>query len=140
MNRLHGRSMNVFGNLLIVCALITAALAAEPVLARGKGSSGGGHAGGARSGTHSGGHHHHGRTNVFIGGAFAGPVLWPLSGYAGYPVVAVYPHEPLHYIEQSDETAHSGEWLYCEAAQNYFPYVPECPGGWQRIAPPLPSG
>ena len=136
--------MNATRMVLIASALIAVSLAAEPVLARGKGSSGGGrsghHAGGTRSGTHSGAHHSHRHSNVFIGGAFAVPILWPLWDYPGYRIVDAYPREPLHYIEQSDETAQADEWFYCQAAKTYFPYVAECPGGWQRLAPPVPSG
>jgi hypothetical protein len=30
-------------------------------------------------------------------------------------------------------------WYYCAAARKYYPYVKECPGGWQRVAPQPPG-
>jgi hypothetical protein len=29
-------------------------------------------------------------------------------------------------------------WYYCADAKAYYPYVRECPGGWQRVAPQPP--
>ena len=26
-------------------------------------------------------------------------------------------------------------WAYCRSAQGYYPYVPECPGGWLPVLP-----
>lgn len=26
-------------------------------------------------------------------------------------------------------------WAYCRSAQGYYPYVPECPGGWLPVVP-----
>src|SRR3954452_14656474 len=107
--------MNARRMVLIASTLIAVSLAAEPVLARGKGSSGGGrsghHAGGTRSGTHSGAHHSHRHSNVIIGGAFAAPALWPPWYSPGSSTTAASPREPLHYIEKSDEPAQAGEWF-----------------------------
>jgi hypothetical protein len=30
-------------------------------------------------------------------------------------------------------------WYYCAAAQGYYPYVKECPGGWQKVLPQPPA-
>ena len=29
-------------------------------------------------------------------------------------------------------------WYYCEAPQGYYPYVPNCPGGWKQV-PAMPG-
>jgi hypothetical protein len=129
---------------LVLLTLVAAALASEPVLARGKGGSGGGrsghHSGAARSGHHSG-VHQHGSSRLFVGGVVAAPAFWPWWGYPGYRVAGVYPAEPVYYIEQGDQTAPpQGEWLYCRSANAYFPYVAECAAGWERVAPQVPPG
>jgi hypothetical protein len=33
----------------------------------------------------------------------------------------------------------SGWWYFCPGAGTYYPYIRECPGGWQRVAPQPPS-
>ncbi len=34
-----------------------------------------------------------------------------------------------------------GTWYYCAESKTYYPYVKECPGGWQRVTPqPAPGG
>ena len=30
-------------------------------------------------------------------------------------------------------------WYYCPASKAYYPYVNECPGGWQKVAPQPPA-
>ena len=46
---------------------------------------------------------------------------------------------PVTYIEQTPPVAASGQsngyWYYCDGAKAYYPYVKECPAGWQ----PVPS-
>jgi hypothetical protein len=64
--------------------------------------------------------------------------------YAPYydPYQADYDSAPV-YIEQGGGQAApaSNWWYYCPASQTYFPYVQECPGGWQRVVPqPPPPG
>ena len=128
----------------VLLTVVAAALASEPVLARGKGGSGGGrsghHSGAGRSAHHSGGHHH-ARSRIFAGGFVAAPAFWPWWDYPAYALAGAYAAAPLYYIEQADEAAApAGEWLYCHGANGYFPYVIECPGGWQRVAPQVPRG
>jgi len=31
--------------------------------------------------------------------------------------------------------AQSSYWYYCAESKTYYPYVKECPGGWQRVTP-----
>lgn len=68
-------------------------------------------------------------------------VLYP--DYPGYwpPVVVARPDPPV-YIERDGappETPAAAEppawWYWCPAAKAYYPYVKECPGGWQRVPP-----
>ena len=61
-----------------------------------------------------------------------------------YPAPVVAP--PAEYIERSDPPAPSSTqssqsyWFYCADAKSYYPYVKECPGGWQRVSPQPPPG
>ena len=67
-------------------------------------------------------HFHGGHTRVFVGGTFFfGPYpyyYWPGYYYAA-PVVAA----PVAY------------WYYCAPLAAYYPYVQDCPGGWQLVEP-----
>jgi hypothetical protein len=92
-----------------------------------------------------GGHyrgHHRGGVDVVIGGAFWGPSwYYPMPYYYPYyypeyysPVITV-PSSPPVYIERDpvEESAPSGIWYYCPESKTYYPYVKECPGGWQTV-------
>jgi hypothetical protein len=94
---------------------------------------------GHRGHWHRGHGFHHGfrgpRVRVGIGlGTFWGPSwgggpYWPHDAYA--PVVVA---PPLVVVQPSPHY-----WYYCDASQAYYPYVPQCPGGWRRVLPtPLP--
>lgn len=94
------------------------------------------------------GHHHHGH---FHGRASAGVAIGvPLFSYPyyphsathvyAYPPVAAAPYPPPVYIErddpgQSDGAAPQGTgyWHYCANPQGYYPYVKDCPAGWQLV-------
>jgi hypothetical protein len=90
--------------------------------------------------------HHGGRVHfgVVIGAPFY-PWYYPPYPYY-YPPVVVAPAAPPTYIEQgSAQPAPSqqsqGFWYYCAESKTYYPYVKECPGGWQRVTPqPAPGG
>ena len=89
---------------------------------------------------HRGGHVHFG---VVIGAPFY--PWWYYPPYYYYPPVTV-PAAPTTYIEQgSPQSAQKrqsqGYWYYCAESKTYYPYVKECPAGWQRVAPqPAPGG
>ena len=62
------------------------------------------------------------------------------GGYGyGYPGVAVAPAAPPVYIQQNNPQPSSqpqaNYWYYCRESEAYYPYVKECPGGWQAVAP-----
>ena len=54
------------------------------------------------------------------------------------PAVVVAPRPATPPSAPAATPAPSGTWYYCDAAQGYYPYVPECPGGWRPVpaAPP----
>ena len=92
----------------------------------------------------------HGRSRVSVGVGFGfgypywgGP--WGPWGYYPYPYYGaptVVVQQPVTYIEQNPQVApapaNAGWWYYCDQSRGYYPYVRECPGGWQRV-PPTPS-
>lgn len=92
----------------------------------------------------------HAQFGVVIG-PFWGPGYFPPPAYyypPYYPPVVVEPAVPPVYIEQqatTPETAgastlpQTNYWYYCRAAKGYYPYVQECPGGWQRVSPQPPG-
>ena len=99
------------------------------------------------------GHGHGG--NVRFGISFGFPVyapgFYPAPYYAypapvyAYPPLVVGPASPPVYVEQGPAQAEAapaqaqGDWYYCAASQAYYPYVGECPAGWQRVPAQPPS-
>ena len=83
------------------------------------------------------GHHSHSRLGLSIGV----PLYWnwPPPYYA-YPPVVTMPSPPPVYIERGyDEAARAeGYWYYCYSPEGYYPYVRQCPGGWERVSPTPP--
>lgn len=95
---------------------------------------------------------HHGRVHfgVVIGAPYWGPWGYPPAPYyyypPYYPPVVVERPAPV-YIEQAPAAvpapapaapAPQNFWYYCAAAKGYYPYVKECPSGWQQV-PPQPQ-
>lgn len=74
---------------------------------------------------------------VVIGSPFYWPWYYPPYPYASYPPVVVTPEEPPVYIERS--TPQNAYWYYCPESNSYYPYVKECPSGWQRETPRAPE-
>ena len=57
---------------------------------------------------------------------------------------------PVTYVEQSPAPAPvapaapaaanpAGYWYYCAESSAYYPYVQQCPSGWQRVSPTPPG-
>jgi hypothetical protein len=65
------------------------------------------------------------------------PYPYPYGGYAGYSPPAVVDSGAQTYIQQ-DTQAQQQYWYYCQNPQGYYPYVSECPGGWQAVSPQPP--
>lgn len=93
----------------------------------------------------------HGRSRVSIGVGFGYPYWgspwgpWGPWGYHPYyyPAPIVVQQQPVTYIEQNPSAApapaaDAGWWYYCDQSRGYYPYVRECPSGWQRV-PPAPA-
>lgn len=89
------------------------------------------------------------RGGVVLHFGYPGPYYWaprywypPPVYYDPPPVVVVPPAPPPPpvYVERDDEVAPSPAqwWYWCPSAKGYYPYVKECPGGWQRV-PPQPT-
>jgi hypothetical protein len=82
----------------------------------------------------------HGRGGrVTLGLHFGVPIYspywyYPPPYYYPYPAVIAAPTPPV-YVERSQEDSW---WYYCESSRGYYPYVKECPGGWQRVPPAPP--
>lgn len=92
---------------------------------------------------------HHGgvRFGVVVGAPFYPWWYYPPGyGYGYYPpAVITVPATPPTYIEQGSPQPvpaqqPQGYWYYCADSKTYYPYVKECPGGWQRVAPQPASG
>src|SRR2546421_7298563 len=76
-------------------------------------------------------HHFHHRPRVFVGGAlFVSPWAYPYY-YPG----------PGYYYPPAEPMMVDPYWYYCPAAAAYYPYVQDCPGGWEPVSPsPAPLG
>ncbi|MGZ5050741.1 MAG: hypothetical protein ACXWAS_06755 [Methylobacter sp.] len=58
------------------------------------------------------------------------------------PQIITVPVTPPVYIQQPPPASQqypSGYWYYCHNPQGYYPYVKECPNGWQQVDPVPPS-
>ena len=85
---------------------------------------------------------------VFVGAPLFYPGYYPYYP-AYYPAPYYYPpavamqSAPQVYIEQGAPQAapvqaapaQTNYWYFCAGANAYYPYVKDCPGGWQRVAP-----
>lgn len=115
----------------ILALALSAALASGPAAADYRGHG------------HGYGHGHHGgdvRFGITFGVPLYGPRFSPAPFYGypayAYPPVVIAPAAPPVYIEQGTAAAPAqaqGDWYYCADSRAYYPYVAECPGGWQRV-------
>lgn len=83
---------------------------------------------------------HGGRGRVGVGVYFGptwGPWFYPPPYYYQPPVVVLPPSPPPVYIEQYEAAGENVQqyWYYCRGAKGYYPYVKECPEGWQKVLP-----
>lgn len=89
----------------------------------------------------------HVQFDVMIG-PYWGPWYYPPPRYYYPPYPAYYPAPaPQVYIEQPPaqsvppvpDAAVSNYWYYCATPKGYYPYVKECPSGWQKVLPQPPG-
>ena len=98
------------------------------------------------------GRYHSGHSG--FGFYFGAPYIYPFPyynsqyyppAYQYYPPITVQPESPPVYIQQTPPTTQEyppGYWYYCSKPQGYYPYIKECPDGWQQVEPtpaPTPS-
>ena len=73
----------------------------------------------------------------------APPVYYnaPPAGYYAPPAASTYsysaPQAAPYYAPPQAQP--QGEWYYCADSNSYYPYVRDCPGGWQRVPAQPPS-
>jgi hypothetical protein len=57
------------------------------------------------------------------------PYAYPYRYPYAYPPVVVHP-PPQGYVHPPPPQP---VWYYCDNARGYYPYVPQCPGGWRQV-------
>ena len=102
---------------------------------RGHGHRGHGHRGHWHKGHWHRGFHRSGGVRVFISPGLVVPFGSYWAPYPDPPVVVA--PSPRVYVEPSPPPPHY--WYYCDAAQAYYPYVDQCPGGWRQVLPTPPG-
>ena len=77
------------------------------------------------------------RARVFVGpGIVVGPPVLvgpPVVVAPSYPAPVVV--EPAPVYQEQPQTAARQYWYYCQDPAGYYPYVKECPRGWQPVSP-----
>lgn len=85
------------------------------------------------------GHGGGGHWGVFIGAPWGW--YYPPPYWSGPPVV-VHSAPPV-YIERDAAPAAPDDdanyWYHCKRPEGYYPYIKECPGGWQKVVPTPPQ-
>jgi hypothetical protein len=83
------------------------------------------------------GHYSHRRPSVVI----VPRVVVPFGVPYVYPPVVVAP--PPVYVQPAPQVyvqpTPQSYWYYCDSAQNYYPYIQQCPGGWRQVTPTPPQ-
>jgi hypothetical protein len=94
-------------------------------------------------------------TSLVVGLLAAAPtpsVAWRGPGVVVGPPVVIAPPvyvtpspvivetAPPVYQEQPQPQAAQQYWYYCQDPQGYYPYVQQCPRGWQPVSPTPGSG
>jgi hypothetical protein len=79
--------------------------------------------------------HRAGGVRVFISPGLVVPFGSYWGPYPDRPVVMA--PSPRVYAEPAPPPPHY--WYYCDASHAYYPYVPQCPGGWRQVLPTPPQ-
>ncbi|HZV55735.1 MAG TPA: hypothetical protein VFF82_12420 [Rhodocyclaceae bacterium] len=85
------------------------------------------------------GHVHFGISVGPYWGPYWGPWYYPPAYY--YPPLVVEQPSPVYVQQQPVVQAAPQEsyWYFCRAANTYYPYIKQCPAGWERV-PAKPAG
>ena len=69
------------------------------------------------------------------------PYYYPPYAYAPYYGYApAYAYAPPAYVSPSPAPVQQAySWYYCPSSNGYYPYVAQCPGGWQQVSPTPPG-
>jgi hypothetical protein len=73
-----------------------------------------------------------------VGGVVIGsfPLWYPYYPYSYAPAYGNdYPQAGQEWPVYIQREPPAEYWYYCWDPQGYYPYVPECPGGWVKVAP-----
>ena len=140
--------MKRYWKMVALLMMLVFAAASGSAMAQHGGHGGGGHGGGgyARGGYGHGGGWGYGWG---VGLALGLPLLWSgyYPGYYPYPYAYpvpdyAYPAPAAGYVEQGygpAALAPQQDWYFCPTSNAYYPYVRECPSGWQRVPSQPPS-
>jgi len=89
--------------------------------------------------------HPRGHVSTHVG-VYFGPVwdpwYYPAPTYYYPPArpIIIERAPPPVYVEQAEPAPVPNQyWYYCNASKAYYPYVGECPSGWQRVLPQPPQ-
>ncbi len=131
-----GKRFTWLGMMVLLAALLLAS--AEPAHARG-----GRHGLGRRYGVTR--HHRFFAQHVFLAPSVVAPFgpywdpFWPSDAYP--PVMAVPSTQVyvLPSLQISLPHPPRPSWYSCENPPGYYPYVPQCPGGWRQVATTPPQ-
>jgi hypothetical protein len=81
------------------------------------------------------------RGSVWIGPGWGpgwGPVYPAYPYYAPPPVIVQ--QAPDVYVQPLPQPETQQFWYFCRNPEGYYPYVKQCPNGWQRVVPsPAPQ-
>ena len=115
--------------------LVFGAMASGPAMAQRYGHGYGyGHGGGVRFGISLG-------IPLYALGYYSNPYYsYPAYAYPGpdygYPGPAMAPsgaYAEQGYAQAAPAPAQQQDWYFCAGSNAYYPYVRECPSGWQRV-------
>jgi hypothetical protein len=104
------------------------------------------------AGGHGGSGHGHVGVGLYFGipypyQYYPSPYYYYPYPYPYYPPVMVQPSQPPVYIEQGEAQSVPQQatvapenyyWYHCDKPEGYYPYIKECPSGWQKVSPTPP--
>ena len=89
------------------------------------------------------GYYHH--PYPYYGYAYGPRYYWsppPVYYYQSAPVAVPVVVDPPVYVQRPSAqtvTPQNSNWYFCRESNAYYPYVKECPGGWQAVPATPPN-